>query len=476
MSNFSILNEEDGASVSSFYQFILAFNKLQERIGVGFECYVHLQKDHMVAWLNEEYFTAARIAFNKMISDASFFPLVKKTLVGLSDDLTSFSKKVAERDLTKVSTAELYSLVDVQCEKLSVMLSWAMLVTIIDFQSELVSKKLHETLSAHEAELKKKGFSVPEALVILTTPDEETTAKKEFDELISLACEFGNAVPYACIREHAKKYGWLYYGYSGPAWTEKEFTSELLALVEKNPVQLRQDSLEQARELSAHKQELEVLFSEEEKRVIDLAREVMFLKAYRKEAMNYSFFALGFVQEELAKRLGLSLRQIRCLIPLELISGKFSKELLDSRFEECVFGLYGKEKDWNLVFFKSEETSEAKKIFAQEKIEEASELNGSCACPGFVKGIVKIINRPEDLSKMNEGDVLVSIATTPDLVPAMRKASAIVTDIGGLTCHAAIVSREMRKPCVVGTKVATKIFKDGDLIEVDASKGLVKKL
>jgi pyruvate,water dikinase len=59
---------------------------------------------------------------------------------------------------------------------------------------------------------------------------------------------------------------------------------------------------------------------------------------------------------------------------------------------------------------------------------------------------------------------------------AMRKAAAIVTDLGGITCHAAIVSREMKVPCVVGTKIATKVFKDGDLVEVDAIKGTVRKL
>lgn len=66
--------------------------------------------------------------------------------------------------------------------------------------------------------------------------------------------------------------------------------------------------------------------------------------------------------------------------------------------------------------------------------------------------------------------------TFPNFIPAMEKASAFVTDEGGILCHAAIVSREMRKPCIIGTKIATKIFKDGDLVEVDANKGTVKKL
>jgi pyruvate,water dikinase len=72
--------------------------------------------------------------------------------------------------------------------------------------------------------------------------------------------------------------------------------------------------------------------------------------------------------------------------------------------------------------------------------------------------------------------VLVTSMTTPDFIVAMKKAGAIVTDEGGLSCHAAIVSRELKIPCVIGTKIATKVFKDGDRVEVDANKGIVKIL
>ena len=81
-----------------------------------------------------------------------------------------------------------------------------------------------------------------------------------------------------------------------------------------------------------------------------------------------------------------------------------------------------------------------------------------------------------DLEKVKEGDILIAVTTHPDYVPAMRKAAAIVTDEGGITSHAAIVSREFGLPCIVGTKIATKILNDGDLVEVDANNGTIKKL
>jgi pyruvate,water dikinase len=78
------------------------------------------------------------------------------------------------------------------------------------------------------------------------------------------------------------------------------------------------------------------------------------------------------------------------------------------------------------------------------------------------------------LNKVREGDVLVAPMTTPWYLPAMKKAGAFITDEGGITCHAAVVAREFKKPCIIGTKDATKILKDGMKIEVDADKGIVR--
>ncbi|MFA6099944.1 MAG: PEP-utilizing enzyme [Patescibacteria group bacterium] len=75
---------------------------------------------------------------------------------------------------------------------------------------------------------------------------------------------------------------------------------------------------------------------------------------------------------------------------------------------------------------------------------------------------------------MTQGDVLVASMTRPEMLPAMKKASAIVTDEGGVTCHAAIVSRELNIPCVIGTKIATTMIKDGDRVEVNATQGIVR--
>ncbi|MFT7616009.1 MAG: phosphohistidine swiveling domain-containing protein, partial [Candidatus Woesearchaeota archaeon] len=103
-----------------------------------------------------------------------------------------------------------------------------------------------------------------------------------------------------------------------------------------------------------------------------------------------------------------------------------------------------------------------------------NQIKGTVACEGIVEGFVRLIRKKAYLDSFRKGEVLVTEMTSPDYVPVMKKAVAIVTDEGGVTCHAAIVSRELKVPCVIGTKNATQILKDGDFVEVDATKGTIK--
>ncbi|PIZ50673.1 phosphoenolpyruvate synthase [Candidatus Woesearchaeota archaeon CG_4_10_14_0_2_um_filter_33_13] len=120
--------------------------------------------------------------------------------------------------------------------------------------------------------------------------------------------------------------------------------------------------------------------------------------------------------------------------------------------------------------------------FKQEIVEEKSTstedqgkilIKGETASRGVYSGKVRLVKEISELNKIEKGDVLVTAMTTPDMVPAMQKAGAIVTNEGGMTCHAAIVSREMGTPCIVGTEHATEVLKDGQLVTVNATQGIV---
>ena len=110
------------------------------------------------------------------------------------------------------------------------------------------------------------------------------------------------------------------------------------------------------------------------------------------------------------------------------------------------------------------------------EIDNTKEIKGVPASPGFVKGRIRKIQYKSQLSLLKKGEILVTEMTSPDYIFTMKKSAAIITDEGGMTSHAAIVSRELGKPCIVGTRIATKILKDGDLVEVDANNGIVRIL
>ncbi len=150
-------------------------------------------------------------------------------------------------------------------------------------------------------------------------------------------------------------------------------------------------------------------------------------------------------------------------------SAEILKKRLSSFFQDS-----GKEK-----FLGDLRTFQAKHpeyIFINGDSKNSRIIKGQIANRGKITGRVKIVRRNNDMLKIKKGDIVVSPMTTPAIVSGLKKASGIVTDEGGMLCHAAVISRELNIPCVIGTKIATKVLKDGDLVEVDANKGVIKIL
>src|SRR3989338_8439888 len=126
-------------------------------------------------------------------------------------------------------------------------------------------------------------------------------------------------------------------------------------------------------------------------------------------------------------------------------------------------------------------------VFAGDKVDKIEKIllpqnktniiKGSVAYKGKATGLVKVVIDPKKSgNSFKEGEILVTGMTRPEFLPMMKKAAAFITDAGGILSHAAIVARELKKPCIIGTHIATRILKNGDLVEVDADKGIIKIL
>lgn len=199
------------------------------------------------------------------------------------------------------------------------------------------------------------------------------------------------------------------------------------------------------------------------------------VRLYTEKTYDETEEFVHLVAERLGKKQGIPTHLVLCLLGDEFekcISDiiTVSPNELMKRFRHSV--LIFENEHYQLYTGKeAEEIEKSLHDFGDKKY-----LKGSGAYPGMVVGPVKIIDDPAAANDFMEGDILVAGMTRPEYLPLMRKAGAIVTDSGGILCHAAIVAREIKKPTLIGTEYATKFFNDGDVVEVDATLGTVKKL
>lgn len=187
---------------------------------------------------------------------------------------------------------------------------------------------------------------------------------------------------------------------------------------------------------------------------------------------------VGTIEISVEEYLGKEFVEKQCLSDLEII------DLAQNGL--AIEKLYGSPQDieWGLdsdtgelYILQSRPITTLKEIECKETIKQSDQLKaivkGLGASPGLASGRVKNIKDINELDRIKEGDILVTVMTNPDMVPAMRRAAAVVTDEGGRTCHAAIVSRELGIPCIVGAKHGSEYLNEGMEVTVDSTRGVV---
>ncbi|MEK6954374.1 MAG: PEP-utilizing enzyme [Candidatus Micrarchaeota archaeon] len=380
---------------------------------------------------------------------------------------------------------------------------WGDIVNLSDFGHFMLTNKILAFLE-EAVDRSNSDISAGEAFGILGTPTERSFMQQEEFELYGIlakiqsdrrakgifSMEIGSIIPSLVhipkislpLIAHAEKYDWLQFHYDGPTILQVDYFADLLRSELKQGI----DGKSKMNALVRHEKEVlegqqlmakSLRLTKDEIYWCKVARTFSYLKGLRKDSVFIASRNSDPLIREIARRLNLSPKQVRHMMPKEiresLKTGKVDADLLNSRIS--LYVMVADEKGPRILAGK--EAEKWSKLIVEEKVDKKiRRLTGTPAYPGYARGIVRIIRKAEDMAKMNKGDILVSPATNPNVVPAMKKAAAIVTDEGGVTCHAAIVSRELKIPCVIGTKVATKWLKDGDKVEVDATKGIVRKL
>lgn len=288
------------------------------------------------------------------------------------------------------------------------------------------------------------------------------------------------------ITNHTQKYSFIpCYDVIDTPWDKKYFFQNLRNLLKQDQpklkVNLRDLNNSYIERRLAFKKILKKLKpSKAEKDLLQMVHTIAFIKDERDDYRRHISFTIQPLFKEIARRYKLPFRA-----PLYLLKSEMEKWFATGKLPVSVSELKQRMSGYSLVYINKGQVEvrsgrKMKKFLGSQKFTTTnntkSEVRGVIGNKGITRGPVCIIRTKHDLRKITQGDVLVAVTTSPDYVSAMRRCRAFITDEGGLTSHAAIVAREINLPCIVGTKNATEVFKDNDIVEVDANKGIVKKL
>ena len=205
-------------------------------------------------------------------------------------------------------------------------------------------------------------------------------------------------------------------------------------------------------------------------KLIKIGSQLAFYRSYIVETVDKILFSIIPHLKKFATDNLIDITDVYNLTPQEVLS---YKELpMDINERKISYGIISNSSGMTILVGDKLNKKLEQLIFVN--IESYFELKGMTAYKGKVVGSVRIILDKSQLTNVMPGEIIISNETTPEYVVAMKKAAAIITNLGGITSHAAIVAREMKIPCITGTKIATKIFNNGDIVEVDADKGIVR--
>ena len=213
--------------------------------------------------------------------------------------------------------------------------------------------------------------------------------------------------------------------------------------------------------------------------LLELAPYLTFFKDWRDDLRRYHCYAWQFFWEKLSVLFSVPKDDLGYLTLLEIEDscrlGKIDRPCIEKR-KTVPLVVTAKLPELQMIMKEGPPQQYLTIINSLEKKSKQTVVSGNSAYPGKAVGKVCLIRSYHDVKKVQEGDILIANTTHPNYLPGMKKAAAFITNEGGLISHAAIVAREMKKPCIVGTKIATKCFQDGDMVEVDARSGIVRKV
>ncbi len=325
-----------------------------------------------------------------------------------------------------------------------------------------------------------KGHIKPQQIALLCSPKKLSYLQQEKLNRIKVAIKLKQKkATKKDIIKHREKYNWMNTNWAGVNLLSLNYFKKQIYQMAKWPLaKLLKEKNKLLFWQKQHQKKVETL-----QKKLKLTKEIKVLcglcstfsdwREERKMDSMITLIALDKIINEFSKRTKLPKKLLLFLDGQEFTSMeaiKNKKNELQKRTKTC---FYHVAKAGKLMVFTGKEALTLHQLL-ENSLTHSKTLTGATAYKGKIKGTAKLVVSAKDFKKIKRGDILVTQMTRPEFMPILHKVSAIVTDEGGITCHAAIMSRELKIPCVIGTQTATKMLKNGDLVEVDANQGAIK--
>ncbi len=473
--NWFVENTEIYASLEKYQNELLGFE-------IATQNYLCLNGDEYL--LDSDFEILCEKLDNYLQNDINFFEKFAKIEFDMVEEVKAYLKYLKNKNLEILSFKELYE----EMKKFNDIYIKTFIPGMTrpdDYLIDRLEKELIDT------KFTKKDIEIIFSKISTCPNYFPLSYSEEPLDLLKIALEMRRGKDIEeLIDQHIQKYSWI----KGPlefedtAFTKEDYLSRLNTLISYD-IEAKIENINNVRKNNdiVYERILEQYnFNEKTKKLIKAIRDFIFLRTYTTEYSDNLFY-LGrhTIFKEISNRTDIIVEDLIMLDDKEIlhilknqgIMGKEIKNVIKNRKDgfamiwingkvQTVFGNESLE-------LQAEIARTYKSLNAEEEKSDRKIILGSIANKGKVRGIARVLNTYQDIYKVEKGDIIVATMTTPDYVSAMEKAAGFITDEGGITCHAAIISREFNVPCIVCTLNGTKEIKDGQMIELDAYTGKV---
>lgn len=423
----------------------------------------HLIRLGFQAYLREDEFEQfVKIMLQKIRKEKDYLTKYISKYREDNNNIITLAKKINKKQVTKLNNTQLAKLFTIFYEKSLILQHW---LWSMEFLNQAVDIHSRELITQWNPEWNQE--QIQDFLVDISYIEKQLPFQKEMEILVHLNKEDLEKQKSKLYKE----YSWLNMNtWDGRPFTEKDYEKRIQDIWKRKKKILKGIQKNKQKAASA-KKIIQNISHTELKKFLKIVQELIYLKTERMDIFTRSWFLIIPLVDEIAKRIKCDYTEFLQYTFEEISTLLTKKSFLPEKRKQCAMMIL----EDKIYSFSGNAYTQIEAALTKD-YSSISQVQGLAVNKGAIRGKAKILLTDRDLYKLEKGDILISNLTNPNYNPAFEKINAVVTDEGGILCHSAIMAREFHLPCVVGTKIATKVFKDGDLVEVDANKGVVKLL